>query len=168
MLGTGFFVFFGWLSDKIGRKPIIMAGCLIAAIAYFPLFGQLTTYANPALEKALDTVEGRGFGRSGRVLETCSTRWAPACSPAACDVARDFLAKNSIRYTDGHRTRRQPGQDRDQRPANSRRFDPTGRRRSPRRPGRDWDKAMLGGLQAARCYPSRAMPASSRCRARST
>jgi len=50
LIGTPFFVFFGWLSDKIGRLKIIMAGCLIAALTYFPLFGALTHYANPALE----------------------------------------------------------------------------------------------------------------------
>ncbi len=51
-LATGFFVFFGWLSDKIGRKPIIMAGCLLAALTYFPLFKGLTYFANPALAAA--------------------------------------------------------------------------------------------------------------------
>jgi hypothetical protein len=48
LLGTPFFIFFGWLSDKIGRKPIILAGCLIAALTYFPLFKGLTHYVNPA------------------------------------------------------------------------------------------------------------------------
>ena len=51
-LGTPFFVFFGWLSDRIGRKKIVMAGCLIAALTYFPLFKGLTHYANPAIEEA--------------------------------------------------------------------------------------------------------------------
>ncbi len=50
VIGTPFFVFFGWLSDKIGRLKIIMAGCLIAAVTYFPLFGALTHNVNPALE----------------------------------------------------------------------------------------------------------------------
>src|SRR6186997_210956 len=50
VIGTPFFIFFGWLSDKIGRLKIILAGCLIAALTYFPLFGLLTHYANPALE----------------------------------------------------------------------------------------------------------------------
>src|SRR6201996_3319820 len=52
LIGTPFFVFFGSLSDRIGRKPIILAGCLIAALTYFPLFKALTHYANPALEAA--------------------------------------------------------------------------------------------------------------------
>src|SRR6185503_12285543 len=50
LLGTPFFIVLGWLSDKIGRLKIILAGCLIAAVTYFPLFGALTHYANPALE----------------------------------------------------------------------------------------------------------------------
>jgi MFS family permease len=50
LIGTPFFIFFGWLSDRIGRLKIIMAGCLIAAVTYFPLFGGLTHYVNPALE----------------------------------------------------------------------------------------------------------------------
>ena len=52
LIGTPFFVFFGSLSDRIGRKPIIMAGCLLAALTYFPLFKALAHYANPALEAA--------------------------------------------------------------------------------------------------------------------
>jgi hypothetical protein len=59
-LGTPFFVFFGALSDKIGRKKIIMAGCLIAAMIYFPLFKALTNAANPALETALVRTLKRG------------------------------------------------------------------------------------------------------------
>src|SRR5690606_32345157 len=51
-IATGGFILFGWLSDKIGRKPIIMAGCLLAAITYFPIFKALTLYANPALDAA--------------------------------------------------------------------------------------------------------------------
>jgi MFS family permease len=53
LIGTPFFVFFGWLSDRIGRKGIIMAGCLLAVLTYFPLFHQLTNFVNPALAAAL-------------------------------------------------------------------------------------------------------------------
>src|SRR5690606_17819078 len=52
LLACPFFLVFGALSDRIGRKPIIMAGCLIAALSYFPVFKGLTHYANPALERA--------------------------------------------------------------------------------------------------------------------
>ena len=50
IIGTGGFVFFGALSDKIGRKPVILGGCLIAAITYFPLFGALTSVVGPRLQ----------------------------------------------------------------------------------------------------------------------
>ena len=57
LFGTGFFVVFGALSDKIGRKPIILAGCLIAALTFFPIFRMITTNANPALEKAIEATK---------------------------------------------------------------------------------------------------------------
>ena len=57
LLGTGFFLVFGALSDKIGRKPIILAGCLIGALTLFPIFRMITTNANPTLEKAIETVK---------------------------------------------------------------------------------------------------------------
>jgi hypothetical protein len=59
---------FGTLSDKIGRKPIIMAGCLLAALTYFPLFKALTEAANPDLAAAQASQQGRRDGRPGRVL----------------------------------------------------------------------------------------------------
>lgn len=146
VLGTGFFVFFGWLSDKIGRKPIIMAGCLIAALAYFPLFGMLTSVGNPALEKALDTVKvevSADPAGCGNLFNPVGTR----VFTAPCDVARDFLAKNSIRYTTVAAPAGSPvkivinGQDF---PA----FDPAGAA-DPKAARADWDKATLGALQAA-------------------
>ena len=68
VLGTGGFVLFGWLSDKIGRKPIILAGCLIAALTYFPLFKMLTEHANPALYQAQATTHGHSHRRPGELL----------------------------------------------------------------------------------------------------
>ena len=53
LIGTPCFILFGWLSDKIGRKPIMMAGFALAAITYFPIFQGLTHFANPKLEAAL-------------------------------------------------------------------------------------------------------------------
>ena len=67
-IGTPFFIFFGWLSDKIGRKPIILAGCLLAVVTYFPLFSALTNAVNPQLEQALEKSPVDGDGRSERVL----------------------------------------------------------------------------------------------------
>ena len=62
VLGTPFFIFFGWLSDKIGRLKIILAGCLIAAITYFPLFAALTHYVNPDLEAFAAEEPDHGHG----------------------------------------------------------------------------------------------------------
>ena len=98
VFGTGFFVFFGWLSDKIGRKPIILAGCLIAAASYFPLFNMITTYANPALEKAIQNVRVTVVSdpaNCGSLFNPVGTR----VYTQPCDVARDFLAKSSVKYS---------------------------------------------------------------------
>ncbi len=67
-LATPFFILFGWLSDKVGRKPIIMAGCALAALTYFPLFGALTAAANPALAPGAGDRAGDGRRRPGRLL----------------------------------------------------------------------------------------------------
>ncbi|MFG1379030.1 MFS transporter [Xanthobacter autotrophicus] len=98
VFGTGFFVFFGWLSDKIGRKPIILAGCLIAAASYFPLFNMITSYANPALEKAIQNVRVvvvSDPANCGSLFNPVGTR----IYSAPCDIARDFLAKSSVKYS---------------------------------------------------------------------
>jgi MFS family permease len=98
LIGTPFFIIFGSLSDKIGRKPIIMAGCLIAAVTYFPIFNALTHYANPALEKALT---------SAPVIvtadpEKCQFLFNPTGTKkftSSCDIARTVLANSSVNYT---------------------------------------------------------------------
>ncbi|MGO4705896.1 MFS transporter [Microvirga sp. 2MCAF38] len=98
LLGTGFFVFFGWLSDKIGRKPIILAGCLIAALTYFPLFKQITTLANPALEAAVENVKVTVVADPagcGNLFNPVGTR----VFTTSCDLARDYLAKASVKYS---------------------------------------------------------------------
>ncbi|WP_020185337.1 MFS transporter [Methylopila sp. 73B] len=98
VLGTGFFVFFGWLSDKIGRKPIILGGCLIAAISFFPIFKQITTIANPTLERAIESVQVAVVAdpaECGSLFNPVGTRKYTS----NCDVARDFLSKSSVRYT---------------------------------------------------------------------
>ena len=98
LIATPFFVIFGALSDKIGRKPIIMAGCLLAALTYFPIFKALTHYANPALEAAQ---------MNAPVIvnadpATCSFQFDPvgkASFTSSCDIAKSFLAKNSVNYS---------------------------------------------------------------------
>jgi len=95
---VGFFVFFGWLSDKIGRKPIILAGCLIAAVTYVPIFKAITSNANPALAHALETVPVTVIADPA----DCGTLFNPIGTrvfTSSCDLARDFLAKSTVRYT---------------------------------------------------------------------
>ncbi|MGD9836442.1 MAG: MFS transporter [Afipia sp.] len=97
LLGTGFFIVFGALSDKIGRKPIILAGCLIAALTFFPIFRMISTNANPALEKAIETVKVSVIADPkgcGDLFNPVGTR----VFSAPCDLARDFLAKSSVKY----------------------------------------------------------------------
>jgi len=98
VIGTPFFILFGWLSDKIGRKPIIMAGCFIAAVTYFPLFKALTHYANPALEKALASAPVTVVADPAE----CSFQFNPVGTAkfvTSCDIAKSFLARSSVNYT---------------------------------------------------------------------
>ncbi len=97
IIATPFFIVFGKLSDKIGRKPIIMAGCLIAALTYFPIFQGLTHFANPALEAAQT---------SSPILvsadpATCRFQFDPigkAKFLSSCDIAKSALVKSGISY----------------------------------------------------------------------
>ncbi len=96
-LGTFFFVFFGWLSDKIGRKPIIMLGLALAIVTYFPLFKALTWAANPALATAQQNTRATVTAAPG----DCNFQFNPFNTRkpvTSCDIATDFLAKNSIPY----------------------------------------------------------------------
>src|ERR687893_615901 len=97
LLGTGGFLFFGALSDKIGRKPVILGGCLIAAITYFPLFGALTNVVSPNLTQALET------GKVQVVADpaSCGSVFDPVgirTFTAPCDIARVSLARSAIKY----------------------------------------------------------------------
>ncbi|ATQ57662.1 MFS transporter [Paracoccus yeei] len=96
ILGTGGFLFFGALSDKIGRKPIILGGCLIAALTYFPVFHALTKTANPALYAAQQTPVTVSTD-----LASCSFQFNPtgtAKFTSPCDIAKATLAKSSVNY----------------------------------------------------------------------
>lgn len=97
LLGVPFFVVFGMLSDRIGRKPIILAGCLLAALTYFPLFAGLTHYANPALEAA----QARSPVTVIADPATCSFQFNPvgtASFTTPCDVAKSALAQRGVSY----------------------------------------------------------------------
>ena len=97
ILGTPFFVVFGSLSDKIGRKKIIMAGLLLAIVTYFPVFKALTKAANPDLYAAQE---------NSKVTLTadqkeCSFQFNPtgtAKFTTSCDIAKQKLAANSVSY----------------------------------------------------------------------
>ena len=97
LIGTPFFVIFGVLSDKIGRKPIIMAGCLLAVLTYFPVFEALTKAANPDLYAAQ---------QKNKVIVTanpreCSFQFNPTGTvkfTSSCDIAKQVLASSSVSY----------------------------------------------------------------------
>ncbi|CAM3653434.1 MFS transporter [Polynucleobacter arcticus] len=103
VIGTPFFVIFGTWSDKIGRKPIIMGGLLLAIILYIPntpvsLFNGLTHFANPALEKAMASAPASITAD----LNECTFQFNPtgtAKFTSSCDIAKQVMASNSASYT---------------------------------------------------------------------
>ena len=97
LIGTPFFLFFGWLSDRVGRKPIILAGCLIAALTYFPLFKALTEAGNPVLARALATSPVQLVADP----RECSFQFNPTGTTkftSSCDIAKQALANASVNY----------------------------------------------------------------------
>jgi MFS family permease len=94
-LGTGLFVVFGWLSDRIGRKKIMLAGCLLAALTYFPIYRAMTHFGNPSLER---------FAESTPITVTATDchfhlMQFPWTHYTDCDKVQDYLAKRSLSYT---------------------------------------------------------------------
>ena len=97
VLGTGGFIVFGSLSDKIGRKPIILLGCLLGALTYFPLFDLLVKTANPVLYKAQETKVTVVASAAD-----CSFQFNPTGTVKftnSCDIAKQALASRSVRYS---------------------------------------------------------------------
>ncbi|MBB5211993.1 MFS transporter [Microbulbifer hydrolyticus] len=99
ILGTPFFVIFAWLSDRIGRKPIIVTACLVAAVIYFPAFKALTYAANPALAAAVERAPVTVVANGGE----CSLQFDPVgkntFDSSSCDIAKAYLAKGGINYS---------------------------------------------------------------------
>ncbi|NBA97013.1 MFS transporter [Pseudomonas sp. R5(2019)] len=98
VIGAPFFVFFGWLSDRIGRKPIIMTGLLLATLLYFPLFKALSHYANPQIDAA---------SRQSPIVvmadpASCTFQFDPvgkARFDSPCDKVKTFLVKQGLPYS---------------------------------------------------------------------
>ncbi|MDB4976311.1 MAG: ral substrate transporter [Myxococcaceae bacterium] len=98
LLATPFFVIFGSLSDRLGRKWIILGGCLLAALTYFPLFKAITHYANPALEAAVADAPVVVVADDAR----CAVQFNPVGTTqftSPCDIAKAALVKRGIPYT---------------------------------------------------------------------
>ncbi|RDI18566.1 MFS transporter [Pseudacidovorax intermedius] len=98
LIGTPFFIVFGSLSDRIGRKPIIMAGCLLAVVTYFPVFKMLTEAANPDLARA----QASSAVTVTADPATCSFQGNPVAREidfkSSCDIAKRYLVQNSVSY----------------------------------------------------------------------
>jgi MFS family permease len=97
LLGTPFFLVFGSMSDRVGRKPIIMGGLLLAAVTYFPIFRAITHYANPALEAAENAAPAAIIADP----TACSVQFDPVGKSkftSPCDVAKAALVKRGVPY----------------------------------------------------------------------
>jgi len=108
-LGTPFFVFFGWLSDRIGRKPIILAGFLLAALTYFPIFKGITHFANPKLEAALASAPVTVIADPSE----CSFQFKATGTEkftTGCDIATSSLVNLSVNYQTQNAAKGTPAQ----------------------------------------------------------
>jgi MFS family permease len=98
LIATPFFVVFGALSDRIGRKRIVLAGCLLAALTYFPIFKGITHFANPALARAVETAPVAVVANP----DECSFQFDPVGKKqfkTGCDLAKGALARMGVSYS---------------------------------------------------------------------
>ncbi|GLH38979.1 MULTISPECIES: MFS transporter [Pseudomonas] len=98
VIGAPFFIFFGWLSDKVGRKPVLMLGLLLATALYFPIFKSLAHYANPAIDLASRQAPITVLADPA----TCTFQFDPvgkAKFDSPCDKVKTFLVKQGLPYT---------------------------------------------------------------------
>jgi MFS family permease len=108
LLATPFFVIFGALSDKIGRKKIVLAGCVLAVLTYFPIFKGITHFANPALDAAVQTSPVSVVAGPG----TCSFQFDPVGKKQftnGCDLAKGALTRLGVSYTNAEAPGRSDG-----------------------------------------------------------
>ncbi|OOG39061.1 MFS transporter [Rhodanobacter sp. C06] len=97
LIGTPFFVVFGWLSDKVGRKPVVLAGCLLAALTYFPIFKAITHYGNPAIEAASLVAPVSVIADPANCHLQINLTGTQSYT-SSCDVAKSYLAKRGVPY----------------------------------------------------------------------
>jgi MFS family permease len=98
VISTPLYIFFGWLSDKIGRRPVILGACLLAALTYFPLFKALTFAANPVMARAVAAAPVTVWADKAE----CTFQFDPigtATFSSSCDIARSYLARAGVTYT---------------------------------------------------------------------
>jgi MFS family permease len=98
VISTPLYIFFGWLSDKVGRRPVILGACLLAALTYFPLFKALTIAANPEMARAVATSPVTVWADK----EECTFQFDPigtATFSSSCDIARSYLARAGVTYS---------------------------------------------------------------------
>ena len=102
VIGSLGFPAFGWLSDKIGRKPVILGGCILAGLTLFPIFHSITSLANPELYRAQETIRVEILTDSAQ----CSVQFNPTGTSMfyqPCDLAKMALTYRSVHYTVTHR-----------------------------------------------------------------
>jgi MFS family permease len=156
LIHSPLYILFGWMSDKVGRKPLILAACLLAALTYFPIFKGLTEAANPDLARAVATSPAVVAADPAE----CSFLFDPLGSKtftSSCDVTRSYLTRAGISYETAPAA---PGAVAELRVGEQRLPSFDGRGLSPtefRARRAEWEK-IAGETLAAAGYPAKADP----------